>query len=71
MTNIFPDFTDGASQRWVGIHTNFPPRLSLTILRDSNVQMVSSILVHPILVDLKENVIDSLESEIREVSPAL
>ena len=36
-----------------------PPSLPLTILCDSAIQMVSWILVHPIMVDPKEHVVGS------------
>ena len=66
-------FSPGFSRRCVvalGRQTDklIPPSFSRTILCDSNIQMVSSILVHPILVDPKEHVVSSLEEDFWEVS---
>ena len=49
----------------------FPPSLLLTTLFDSVIQMVSSILMHPILVDPIEHNIGSLEEDVWEVCHAL
>ena len=49
---------------------SFTDILSLTILCDSAMHMVSMILVHPIMVDSKEHVVGSLEAEFQEFSPS-
>ena len=46
----------------------FSPSLPLTIILDPDIQMVSRILVHPILVELIYHVVRYLEAGFQEVA---
>ena len=43
----------------------FPPSSTLTILVDKDIQVSTSTLVHPILVDTEERVIGGHEADLR------